>query len=65
MHLAAADQFHAFKVPRTQIQIAVAVVRHFHQHRAFIDFQRIERFAKRLRLRFFHIERIHHDQLAV
>ena len=65
MHFIAGDQLRARNIARTQIEIAIPVIRHFHQQGGFLDLQLVERLAEHLGLHFFHVERVHHGELAV
>ena len=65
MHFVAADQFEPLNIARAQSQIAVLVLRLFDDQHRRIDFQRVQRLAEFFGLRLFHVERVHHDQLAV
>src|SRR5271157_644193 len=65
MHLVAAHQLEPLNIAGTQGQIAVLVFRFFHDQHRRIHFQRVERLAEFLGLRFLQVERIHHNDLAL
>src|ERR1700740_678991 len=65
MNRIAFHQFRPWQIPRAQFEIAVSVLGDFHQQRGLLDLQFVERLAKRLRLYFLHVERIHDRDLAI
>src|SRR5579863_4521654 len=65
MHVISPHQFEPVNVARAQFQVAILMLRRFHDQHRRSHFQRIERLAKFLGLWLFHVERIHHDQLPV
>src|SRR5438132_1306808 len=65
MNLVAAHQFNSIQIPRTQFQVAVAIFGFFDQQCRRSRFQIVKRLTEQLGLRFFYVERVHHDQLAI
>src|ERR1035437_3982821 len=65
MHLVAAYQLKPLDVAGAQCQVVILVLRLFDNQHRLIDLQQVQRLAELLGLGLFHVERIHHDQLAV
>src|SRR5579862_1910744 len=65
MHLIARDQLTAFNIPRAEFEIPVPVVRNFYQQHRLFHLQLVKCLAEDLRLRLFHVEGVHDDELAI